>query len=138
MRISTPNQDGLRLTDARIGRVISQRPKRPPRHQPGDEFLKGPIPIRWLKLASCLPGKALAVGIVVWFKAGATKRRTVRLCSQLRGKLELDRRSTYRGLKALEGARLVDVQRHPGRCPVVTILEVPEPNTAEQEGGARG
>ena len=37
------------------------------------KFLKGPIPLYWLIAASKLPGKALAVGVVIWFRAGLEK-----------------------------------------------------------------
>jgi hypothetical protein len=40
------------------------------------------------------------------------------------GKLEIHRKSAYRGLSALETAGLIKVVRHAGRAPIVTILEV--------------
>jgi hypothetical protein len=42
---------------------------RPPRHQPGKPFLKGPIPWIWLEQAGRPPGKAFAAGLVLWQKA---------------------------------------------------------------------
>lgn len=122
----TPNQNGLKLTDSRIDQVLAQRPKRLPRHKPGDEFLKGPIPLNWLRQASDLSGKALTVGIAIWFKAGATNHQTVLLGSGLRDKVGLDRKTAYRGLKRLEDAGLVSVVRHVGRCPLVTLLGASE------------
>ena len=95
----------------------------PPRHKPGERFLKGPIPWTWLVKAAHQPGKALHVAIVLWFLVGVKKTRTVALSgSDLRG-LGVGRHSTYRGLAALEQERLVSVERHPGRNPMVTILD---------------
>ena len=75
----------------------------------------------WLRAAARLPGRALAVGLALWFKAGVSKRATVKLSSSVRDKIGLDRYSARRGLEALERAELVDVDRQRGRSPVVTI-----------------
>ena len=96
----------------------------PPHHRRGEEFLKGPIPLHWWCLAASLPGKTLAIGSAIWFKAGVTKRNTIRLTGKLLTKFGVGRKAGYRGLKRLELAELVSVKRHAGRCPVVTILEV--------------
>jgi DNA-binding MarR family transcriptional regulator len=37
--------------------------------------------------------------------------------------LGVGRHSAYRGLKRLEEANLVKVERHPGRNPIVTVLD---------------
>ena len=106
-----------------IDRTLKVSSAHPPRHRQGDEFLKGPIPLNWLGAAASLPGKTLAVGIAIWFKAGASKNRTVRLTGKLLSKFGVRRKAGYRGLKRLESAELVSVNRHAGRSPIVTILE---------------
>ena len=53
-------------------------PKRPPRHRSGEKFLKGPVPMAWLERAFVLPGKALHVALLLWFKAGCQRCRTAR------------------------------------------------------------
>ena len=80
---------------------ISQKP---PRHKRGEEFLCGPVPLPWLRRAATLRGKALAVGIALWFKAGVTKRAEVKATGTLWEKLGIHRKSAYRGLLALETA----------------------------------
>ena len=50
--------------------IPTGREKQPPRHKPGEKFLKGPIPWPWIESAGALPGKALAIGLAVWRKAG--------------------------------------------------------------------
>jgi hypothetical protein len=49
-----------------------RRPVQPriPRHRPGEKFLRGPIPWKWLIRAGRLPGKALQVGLLLWQAAG--------------------------------------------------------------------
>lgn len=97
---------------------------KPPRHQPGQRFLKGPIPMVWLNRAGLLPGKALHVGIVLWHLAGLKKAPTVALSTKLLADMGVARTTGYRALTALEQAGLVAVQRHPGRSPRVTLLAV--------------
>ena len=98
--------------------------RRPPRHVQGQAFLKGPVPMSWLTCAARQPGKALHVGIALWFLAGLTKTAEVKLAQSLLAQLGVDRHAGYRGLRALETAGLVGVVRHRGRHPVVTLQEV--------------
>ena len=95
-----------------------------PRHKPGEKFLKGPIPWNWLAQAVSQPGKALHVAIALWFLAGVKRTRTVPLSGSVLDELGVSRYSGYRALTALEHAGLVRVERHRGRNPIVTILEV--------------
>ena len=99
---------------------------RPPRHRPGKEFLKGPIPLSWLVVAASLRGKALATSLAIWFKAGATNNRSVKVTGTLAMKFAVGRKAKTRCLAALESAGLIIVARHPGRNPVATILDVEE------------
>jgi hypothetical protein len=87
------------------------------------EFIKGPIPLHWLSQAAALSGKALAVGLALWFRSGIEKRRSVKLHPSTLTKLGVSRWSMYRALDALEAAGLVRVQRHRGRSPTVTVLD---------------
>ena len=104
----------------------SRRPSSPPSRR-DRRFLKGPIPLAWLASAGRLPGKALHVAIALWFVVGVAKTREVKLSSALLAELGVDRHAGYRGLAALERAHLVQVVRHRGRQPLVTVLEVPTP-----------
>ena len=97
-----------------------------PRHKPGDKFLKGPIPWRWLATAAQQPGRALHVGFALWFLAGLNRTRTVVLSGAVLRGCGVKRHSAYRGLESLERAGLVKVKRHPGRNPIVTILAAEE------------
>ena len=74
------------------------------------------------------------VSIVLWLLAGMTKRRRVQVQSRYLREAGLDRHATYRALKALEAARLVEVVRVRGRSPVVTILDCPTEDLAPPGG----
>jgi hypothetical protein len=96
-----------------------------PRHQRGDHFLKGPIPWTWLCRAASASGRALHVAIALWFMVGIKRTAKVTLSSSVLRALGVTRHSAARGLKKLEAANLVRVERRPGRNPVVTVLDVP-------------
>jgi hypothetical protein len=96
---------------------------KPPHHKPGEKFIKGPIPWNWITRAGCLPGKALQVAVTIWFLAGIKRTGTIQLSNKCLRDIGVNRYSKNRALKSLEINRLVAVERHKGRSPVVTILE---------------
>ena len=103
--------------------IPTGREKRPPRHKPGEKFLKGPVPWRWVEAAGLLPGKALAVGLVAWREAGCRNERTVPVNLSALG---MPRRTAQRALRALEDAGLVAVEHRDGRPPLVTLNDLPD------------
>jgi DNA-binding transcriptional ArsR family regulator len=89
---------------------------------PGGKFLKGPIPLKWLAAASKLPGKALQIGIVLWYLKGLKKNHVVKLTSVVLAEFGVKKDAKRRGLKVLEEAGLVSIQRRKNKNPIVTIL----------------
>jgi hypothetical protein len=114
--------DRLRLAGDRGG-ARARPPHRPPRHRPGEKFLRGPVPWGWLDRAGRLPGKALAVALVLWKEAGCLNRREVRLCLNGPLPLGLNRQSARRGLRRLIAAGLVEARHRPGRGLDVTLMD---------------
>ena len=86
-------------------------------------FLKGPVPGEWLHRAAVLPGHALHVALAIWYLVGIENRREVRITRRVFDRLGVSPSAGRRGLDALERAGLVNVERHTGRCPTVTVLE---------------
>ncbi len=117
-----PNPEALSLPP---GAIPPRKPAqtRAPRHRRGEMFLRGPIPLDWIARASQLGGKALQVGIALWFVAGMKRTWSVPLNLSQSERFGFDRFSGSRGLAVLEGAGLVRVERHPGRKPIVAILD---------------
>ena len=115
------NIESLRLSDSTPLTLVRSKEPTPkaPQRAP---FLKGPVPISWLQKASSLPGKCLAVGTVLWFRAGLERSGSVSLNLSRLNEWGLTKDSARRALNALEGAGLVRVLRRPGRKPLVTIL----------------
>ncbi len=86
-------------------------------------FLKGPVPLPWIIAASQLPGKALVVGIAIWFRAGLTGSSSITLSSSHLTLWGIDRHSKRRALDVLEKASLITVDRCNGKNPIITIIK---------------
>ena len=102
-----------------------------PHHRSGETFLRGPIPWNWLCAAALASGKGsgFKLAIVLWHLSGLNRQsKTVKLSGKKLRNMGVDRHAAYRGLKALEAASLISVQRRLGRSPMVTIIGVAESN----------
>jgi hypothetical protein len=95
----------------------------PPRRIQGT-FLKGPIPMDWLQRAGMLPGKALHLGVALWFRVGLAGAMTVKLANADLAAMGVARDARYDGLERLKAAGLISVEQQPGRAPTVTLLLV--------------
>jgi hypothetical protein len=103
------------------------KPKRKPPRFCEEPFLRGPISWVWLLKAMALPGRALAVALVLRREAGIRQAMTFTLSQARLRETGISRYASWRGLRALETAGLVAMQRPSGRCLEVTILEAPAP-----------
>ena len=95
---------------------------KPPRYISGELFLRGPIPLWWLAAAGRLGGKALHIGIYAWHLSGLQDNLCVKVSTRKLQEFGVGRQSAYKALAALEHHHLLFVERHPGRCPVVTLV----------------
>jgi hypothetical protein len=75
----------------------------------------------WLAKAGQLPGRALFVALVLWHLAGLQRTRVVAWQPGRAAALGLRRHAVYRGVRALELAGLITVERRLGRAPRITI-----------------
>lgn len=98
-------------------------------------FLKGPIPMAWLNEAAKLPGKALNLGIAIWWLYGMAKTKTFKLTSKALAQLDISRDAASSGLKRLEAQGLIRVQRLSGQRPTVEILSVVSSVTKSENTG---
>lgn len=112
------------------------RKRRPPRHKPGQRFLKGPIPLHWIETAARLPGRSLHTGLALWYAAGLTNSASVSLSNVSSLLFGLDRNAKYRALAWLEEAGLITVERKLGRAPLVTLQAAPGDDAQETMGEA--
>lgn len=130
--------DGFDLESLRLHKRGSRFRQAGPRTTPRNRrFLRGPIDLNWLEVAAKLPGKALAVGLVVWLLVGLKKTDTVTVTRTALSLLNVGRKGGYNGLEALESAGLIRVDRHRGRCPVATVLDHSKPDESSLDGRHR-
>jgi hypothetical protein len=87
------------------------------------KFIRGPIPLPWIISAINLPPCAIKIGLVLWYLTGLRKSSTVTLSTKMLKEFKIDRSTKYRGLKQLELAGLVEVNRRLKKNPIVTIKE---------------
>ena len=79
----------------------------------------------WLERAARLPGKAFAVGVLLWFQRGIAPHRPVRLTHVLLDRFGVDRKAGYRAVRSMEAAGLIRADRSYGRCALITVLVEP-------------
>lgn len=119
-----PDIDRFRIQSGDVFLTKAKRSRgRLPHRQKGEWFLKGPIPGAWLTSAASLPGKALHVALAAWTEAMMKRSATVTLTHMAANRFGVGRNVLQRGLKALEAAHLICVDRKCGRCPRVTIID---------------
>lgn len=123
--MDTFNVQNLALPTSEVVTITHDK-KIPPRHKTGEKFLKGPIPLNWLARASQLQGKSLQVGLSLWFLAGLTNSKTVKLSQSTLCDFGVNRHCKYRALRWLEDAKLISVKVDNGQSPIVTLRDVTE------------
>lgn len=107
-----------RLSEVSMERHRTQRV----RHQ--REYIKGPIPVDWVRRVLQLSTKAIAVALALVYKAGVSKsKKDLPMTPRLLERFGVCRRTGRWGLRILEEHKLVTVERRCGRSPRVTILD---------------
>ena len=108
-----PGIQERRIVSATTAKLTQQR---------SDRYLRGPVPLAWLQAAARLPGRALQVGLALWYLVGVTKSTTVSLTTVKLAGFGVDRSAKRRALAALAGAGLITLDQVPGRNPVITVI----------------
>lgn len=100
-----------------------------PRPQKGEKFIAANVPWSWFAIAAGLPGKALAIGMLVWWLVTVNKQPVVAFSYKRAECTGLSHESIRQSIRKLELAGLISVQRAPGRSPRIRVL--PAPMTVE-------
>ncbi|HBJ37959.1 MAG TPA: hypothetical protein DDZ51_25010 [Planctomycetaceae bacterium] len=95
-----------------------------PRPDKGEHFIKGPIPLNWIQLATTCGGRGTEVGLLLWYAAGWQKRNPVKLTATICKQLGVHPKTTKRVLIRMEEVGLIKAKFHRGRSPVVTLLRL--------------
>jgi hypothetical protein len=113
--------DRLRLPAERVGILETRR--RPPRHLPGDPFIKGPVSHASIASACRLPGSGLQVAMAYRFLCCRFRWENRWAFDAVADGLRITSPSAGRGINSAELAGLLAVEREPGCKVVVSILE---------------
>ena len=95
--------------------------KSEPKKKKIGSFIKGPIPLYWIKKALKLAPCAIRIGMVLWYISGLRKNETFILSNVMLKKFDIGRHTKYRGLKLLEEAGLIEIEKRFKKNPKVTI-----------------
>lgn len=114
------NLDEFRLESSQLNQSSgsTSQPSRQKR-----KFIRGPIDLAWVMKAGRLKGKALQVGMILWFESGCQESRTVPLRQSLAQEFGCHRDTVIRAVRELEKAGLVTITSDPGKCLSVTLLK---------------
>jgi len=104
-------------TEREIETEVSRGFKR--RHK--GRFLKGPIPMPLIAAAAKLPGQSLALYLAVHHQTALAGKQQVTLPSGLLVEMGINRDAKARGLRHLENAGLIRVERVRGRSVRVSL-----------------
>lgn len=119
MRRSTDDDDEVpsRLSPTSAAARTAQQARR------AKQFVRGPIPMRWLEKAATLPGKALPVGLLLWFCRGFDPDSTqpIPVTPTLLARLGVGRKAGAAAIRRLKKAGLLTAEFGRGRCPRVML-----------------
>lgn len=131
--------DDVLLDELRLKRQSNEQRPRARFARQANPFVKGPIPLSWITGAARQRGHALHVGLAVWYLVGILRSLTVELRPSVLRAFGVSRFAAYRALDVLAQAGLVEVTRHRGRSPVVTVLaDVDPPALTNADRTGRG
>jgi hypothetical protein len=106
--------------------------RRPPRHRPGDPFIKGPVPYAWIASACRLPAAGLRVSMAYRFLCCRFRSENRWGLDAIANGLRISADSARRGLHAAELAGLLSASREPGCKLAVSVLDLPEAETGSK------
>lgn len=89
-------------------------------------FLRGPIPLSWLRVAAHLPGKTLNLAVALWWRHGMSNAKPFKLTRAALESMNVERDAERLGLARLEQEGLIKVERKPGQRPSIVILLPPK------------
>jgi len=81
------------------------------------------IPIVWIASAAKLKGKAIHVGIILWYLSGVSKNDEVTIPRKLLEQFGIHRETCRRAVIELEDARLITVHRTGRKRARITIVK---------------
>jgi hypothetical protein len=91
------------------------------------------LPLAWIRAAAKLPGKAMHVAVIIWYRQHLEKVSEVALTQAKLEYFGIHRNVGYRALRQLELGGLVTVKRAKGRAPRVKAVISREPTARNSD-----
>lgn len=117
--------DSLKLTSEDLAAIAAARLDKAPKRHRNELFVRGPFQLQQLLAVAGLPGKALAVWLLVHHQVRMTRKAEVTLPAMLLTTANIDRYAKMRALRDLERMRLIHVRRMPGQMPRISLAKLP-------------
>src|SRR6266511_3367639 len=96
---------------------------RVPKDLVGRELYIPPLPMRWFVKACSLPGGALGVGCLIWFRYKTSGEKfPLRFSRRNYEFANISRYCVRRALVGLEKAGLIMVERNRSKAPLITVV----------------
>jgi len=86
------------------------------------QFVKGPIPLTWIREASTLGANESRLAWLLWFMYGVTKGGSFTLPNKRVEGFGIERRQKYRALSSLKKAGLISIEWSLGKSQKITII----------------
>jgi hypothetical protein len=103
--------------------VDFQQPRQWPLRRRDRRFIRGPIPLDWILIASELSPSALKVALIICYIRGTSKVSSkITITRPALDRFSVSRRSAYRALDEMEKAELISVEKRKGRNSLITAL----------------
>ena len=96
------------------GGFVQASPKKP-------LFLKGPIPLDWLRVAARLPGKALHVALAIRWHHDMAAGTSIKISKKAMDLFGFSVDACHDAVRRLESAGLIEVDRLPGQKPLIKL-----------------
>jgi hypothetical protein len=90
-------------------------------------FIKGPLSMPWLSVAAKLKGKSLHVAMAIQWLAGMNTGKPFKLTRKALEMFSVSNDAASDGVKRLEAAGHIAVQRLAGQRPTITMRQLSEP-----------
>ena len=85
-------------------------------------FIKGPVYLDWISPAAQLSGKAINVALAIHWLHGMNQGKPFKITQSALTKFNLSNDAYLDGLRKLEKAKLVSVDRNPGQRALITVI----------------
>ncbi|MDF1659430.1 MAG: hypothetical protein P1U58_17575 [Verrucomicrobiales bacterium] len=127
-----PNHDDVtHIVDGRTGSVFTPREYEQRQRERQEvrmrwRFIKGPIPVPWIAKAFSLTPSAEKCAVALCYQRGLCRKHEFKIEPARFRELGIDDTARHRGLRALDQASLIRLQKQTSKTPAVELTGIIE------------